>query len=516
MGYRDITAFDVNDGLIAVPAYAEPAGTGRYGNVNPGWKSDPIIYTVSDAAGISGECDLDVIFDLGNPICSGFSDTVSYNNVDPPQADPNNYNYSLPVIFADLVAVTGYSDPLLDDGSVGAGFPGNVPYPVTLTPPRTSGDTYSLVGQNVDFDIQSVYSLTDKAGNTGTCDWIVTLEVSICKWNEDAGEDHPYCDDLAPELVDGTCPLSASYNCDRDNLGCGCGSFTAPSFTDDKGAVNLDITATLNGVDVVDVANLPNQQLSLGANNIVYTAEDVHGQTATCSFTITYTDTTGPLVYVDGSSTDGCPDDIVQGEGTQLCVTSGTTYDSYSVSWIADDECVLDTKTYTTQTVDTSDAGLTQLTANANHAFSFTATDASGNPTPCTWNVYVADCAPPEITCEGPYNARIQQGSTTAVFTLSDGTEIDTDYAFSEGLSQTVTATATDDAGLIGAIISQNSNPNGENDGNTAGDFNAQIDFITVTNEYHSVDASLDTIDNTDDDADIDAGSLTAIAANCG
>merc|ERR1711975_1890 len=557
MGYRDITAFDVNDGLIAVPAYAEPAGTGRYGNVNPGWKSDPIIYTVSDAAGISGECDLDVIFDQGNPICSGFSDTVSYNNVDPPQADPNNYNYSLPVIFADLVAVTGYSDPLLDDGSVGAGFPGNVPYPVTLTPPRTSGDTYSLVGQNVDFDIQSVYSLTDKAGNTGTCDWIVTLEVSICKWNEDAGEDHPYCDDLAPELVDGTCPLSASYNCDRDNSGCGCGSFTAPSFTDDKGAVNLDITATLNGVDVTNVADLPNQQLSLGANAIIYTATDVHGQTATCSFTITYTDDTSPLVYVDGSSTDGCPDHIVQGEGTQLCVNSGTTYDSYSVSWIADDECVLDTKTYTTQTVDTSDAGLTQLTANANHVFSFTAYDASNNPTPCTWNVYVADCAPPEITCEGPYNARIQQGSTTAVvnfvatgtdssgveptvvFTLSDGTEIDTDYAFSEGLSQTVTATATDDAGLtdtcdievniyeaypegtfeaalIGAIISQNSNPNGENDGNTAGDFNAQIDFITVTNEYHSVDAAIAAADGNDDNADIDGTSFAATAASCG
>merc|ERR1711975_91625 len=343
----------------------------------------------------------------------------------------------------------------------------------------------------------------------------LTLVGSICRWNLDQGNDapnHPYCDDEEPELVANTCPSSETYNCDLHNSGCGCGSFTAPSFTDDKGAVNLDITATLNGVDVVDVANLPNQQLSLGANNIVYTAEDVHGQTATCSFTITYTDTTGPLVYVDGSSTDGCPDDIVQGEGTQLCVTSGTTYDSYSVTWVADDECVLDTKTYTTQTVDTSDAGLTQLTANANHAFSFTATDASGNPTPCTWNVYVADCAPPEITCEGPYNARIQQGSTTAVvnfvatgtdssgveptvvFTLSDGTEIDTDYAFSEGLSQTVTATDTCDiivniyeaypegtfeAALIGAIISQNSNTD-------------------------------------DDNADIDAGSLTATAANCG
>merc|ERR1712178_210967 len=414
-------------------------------------------------------------------------------------------------------------------------------------------------GLNTSEEIYSEYTLYDLAGNRGTCDWRLTLVGSICRWNLDQGNDapnHPYCDDEEPELVANTCPSSETYNCDLHNSGCG--SFTAPSFTDDKGAVNLDITATLNGVDVVDVANLPNQQLSLGANNIVYTAEDVHGQTATCSFTITYTDTTGPLVYVDGSSTDGCPDDIVQGEGTQLCVTSGTTYDSYSVSWIADDECVLDTKTYTTQTVDTSDAGLTQLTANANHAFSFTAYDASNNPTPCTWNVYVADCAPPEITCEGPYNARIQQGSTTAVvnfvatgtdssgveptvvFTLSDGTEIDTDYAFSEGLSQTVTATATDDAGLtdtcdiivniyeaypegtfeaalIGAIISQNSNPNGENDGNTAGDFDAQIDFITVTNEYHSVDASLDTIDNTDDDnADIDAGSLTAIAANCG
>merc|ERR1712178_449308 len=440
------------------------------------------------------------------------------NNVDPPQADPNNYNYSLPVIFADLVAGTEYLDPLLDDGSVGAGFPGNVPYPVTLTPPRTSGDTYSLVGQNVDFDIQSVYSLTDKAGNTGTCDWIVTLEVSICKWNEDAGEDHPYCDDLAPELVDGTCPLSASYNCDRDNLGCGCGSFTAPSFTDDKGAVNLDITATINGVDVTNVADLPNQQLSLGANAIIYTATDVHSQTATCSFTITYTDDTSPLVYVDGSSTDGCPDDIVQGEGTQLCVTSGTTYDPYSVSWIADDECVLDTKTYTTQTVDTSDAGLTQLTANANHAFSFTAYDASNNPTPCTWNVYVADCAPPEIPCEGPYNARIQQGSTTAVVNfaatatddagLTDTCDIEVNIyeAYPEG---------TFEAALIGAIISQNSNPNGENDGNTAGDFNAQIDFITVTNEYHSVDAIAAAPDGNDDNADIDAGSLTAIAANC-
>merc|ERR1711975_154137 len=384
----------------------------------------------------------------------------------------------------------------------------------------------------------------------------LTLVGSICRWNLDQGNDapnHPYCDDEEPELVANTCPSSETYNCDLHNSGCG--SFTAPSFTDDKGAVNLDITATLNGVDVVDVANLPNQQLSLGANNIVYTAEDVHGQTATCSFTITYTDTTGPLVYVDGSSTDGCPDDIVQGEGTQLCVTSGTTYDSYSVSWIADDECVLDTKTYTTQTVDTSDAGLTQLTANANHAFSFTATDASGNPTPCTWNVYVADCAPPEITCEGPYNGRIQQGSTTAVvnfvatstdssgveptvvFTLSDGTEIDTDYAFSEGLSQTVTATATDDAGLtdtcdievniyeayptgtfeaalIGAIVTQNSDPNGENDGSATGDFDAAITFITVTNQYHDISAveGPAAADNDNDDITV---SVYEIAANC-
>merc|ERR1711912_202744 len=149
-----------------------------------------------------------------------------------------------------------------------------------------------------------------------------------------------------------------------------------------------------------------------------------------------------------------------------------------------------------------------------------TATDASGNPTPCTWNVYVADCAPPEITCEGPYNARIQQGSTTAVVNfvatatddagLTDTCDIIVNIyeAYPEG---------TFEAALIGAIISQNSNPNGENDGSTAGDFNAQIDFITVTNEYHSVDASLDNIDNSDDDnADIDAGSLTATAANCG
>merc|ERR1712178_30573 len=389
----------------------------------------------------------------------------------------------------------------------------------------------------------------------GTCDWRLTLVGSICRWNLDQGNDapnHPYCDDEEPELVANTCPSSETYNCDLHNSGCGCGSFTAPSFTDDKGAVNLDITATLNGVDVVDVANLPNQQLSLGANNIVYTAEDVHGQTATCSFTITYTDTTGPLVYVDGSSTDGCPDDIVQGEGTQLCVTSGTTYDSYSVSWIADDECVLDTKTYTTQTVDTSDAGLTQLTANANHAFSFTAYDASNNPTPCTWNVYVADCAPPEITCEGPYNARIQQGSTTAVvnfvatgtdssgveptvvFTLSDGTEIDTDYAFSEGLSQTVTATATDDAGLtdtcdievniyeaypegtfeaalIGAIISQSNNPNGY----TAGDFNAEITFLTATNIYHSVTPSINPDHNGNYNAEISNNGISPVSASC-
>merc|ERR1712054_725444 len=240
------------------------------------------------------------------------------------------------------------------------------------------------------------------------------------------------------------------------------------------------------------------------------------------------------------------------GEGTQLCVTSGTTYDSYSVSWIADDECVLDTKTYTTQTVDTSDAGLTQLTANANHAFSFTATDASGNPTPCTWNVYVADCAPPEITCEGPYNARIQQGSTTAVvnfvatatdssgveptvvFTLSDGTEIDTDYAFSEGLSQTVTATATDDAGLtdtcdievniyeaypegtfeaalIGAIISQSNNPNGY----TAGDFNAEITFLTATNIYHSVTPSINPDHNGNYNAEISNNGISPVSASC-
>merc|ERR1712178_231764 len=541
------TAFDTTDGIIGVVPTAPTdygSGTGEGTQIFHG-------YTVSDLIGNVGSCTLPVLYDITPPDCTDFSAQPAYIPADGPA--PNNYNYSEVVTFSEPNA----ADPLLADGSAPSGI--DTTYGIVLFPPRVSGQNWYL-GLNTSEEIYSEYTLYDLAGNRGTCDWRLTLVGSICRWNLDQGNDapnHPYCDDEEPELVAGTCPLSASYNCDNDNSGCGCGSFTAPSFTDDKGAVNLDITATLNGVDVVDVANLPNQQLSLGANNIVYTAEDVHGQTATCSFTITYTDTTGPLVYVDGSSTDGCPDDIVQGEGTQLCVTSGTTYDSYSVSWIADDECVLDTKTYTTQTVDTSDGGLTQLTANALHAFSFTAYDASNNPTPCTWNVYVADCAPPEITCEGPYNARIQQGSTTAVvnfvatgtdssgveptvvFTLSDGTEIDTDYAFSEGLSQTVTATATDDAGLtdtcdievniyeaypegtfeaalIGAIISQNSNPNGENDGNTAGDFNAQIDFITVTNEYHSVDALTGAPDGNDDNADIDAGSLTAIAANCG
>jgi hypothetical protein len=541
--FRDVTSFDTTDGEISVAAYADPVTTGRYGNVNAGWLSDPIVYYVYDDAGNAGFCPLDVIYDKGFPECAGFEDIVSYVPND--GAGKDNYNYSQEVDFPEIV---GFSDPLLDDGSVGSGFPSSVPDPTTLTPPRVNGDQYDLSGETSDFYIHSYYDLTDKAGNPGGCDWEVYLIVSECQWNLDY--DIPYCDDTQPQLVEGTCPTSNSYNCDTDNEDCGCGVFTAPQFTDDKGKVHLDITATVNGDDVADVAGLPNQPLSIGDNLIVYTATDVHGQTAICDFTITYTDNTAPLVYVDGSETPGCPDNIVKDSDEQLCVTEGTTYDSYSLTYLGEDECVLDTTVFTTETFTPTDP----LDANENHAFSFTIYDSASppNPTHCAWNVYVADCAPPEISCQGPYNERNAQGTTataidflaTATDTSGEDAVITYEYngspitppsSFAVG-SHTVTATATDngdntaqcdiiiniyeaypvgtfEAALTGAVITQNG---AQGDSTTTGDYSADIDFITVTNTFHSVDAAVAGASGDNNNADITANSLTATAASCG
>ncbi|MEG4235765.1 HYR domain-containing protein [Microcoleus sp. Pol11C3] len=119
--------------------------------------------------------------------------------------------------------------------------------------------------------------------------------------------------------------------------------------------------------------------LSKGVHTIVYTAVDVNGRTSTASFTVTVTDDQAPVIT-------GCPSTInintTPGQCTGVALWNPPT---------ASDNCVGVTMTGTHVSGQTFPIGTTTVT--------YTATDASGLSTSCSFNVVVTDKQLPSITC---------------------------------------------------------------------------------------------------------------------
>jgi gliding motility-associated-like protein len=270
----------------------------------------------------------------------------------------------------------------------------------SLTTSHAPGSIFPIGNTNV------VYTATDAYGNTSTC----SFQVSVT--------------DTTPPLITG-CPaninLFAAANCKAT------ATWLAPIATDNCAVQTLTGTHTSG------------TEFSLGSTTVTYTATDAAGNSSTCSFTVNVTDNTPPLI-------DGCP--------TTIHVFAAANCKAI-VNWTApasSDNCVVQTFTSTHAPGSQFDLGSTTVT--------YTATDAAGNISTCSFTVNVTDNTPPVIT-SCPANINISAAANCKALvnwtapTASDNCAVQTFTSTKAPGSQfdlgstTVTYTATDAAGNI-------------------------------------------------------------------
>ena len=190
-------------------------------------------------------------------------------------------------------------------------------------------------------------TVTDVAGNTSTCIAVVTIE-----------------DNSIPVVV---CPSNITQNSILNN----CGKIVNYSIgvTD-----NCPIVTQIDGTGLTAGSLFP-----VGVTNQTYDITDAGGNSVTCSFTVTIVDIQDPTIT-------GCPSNIVVSNDLNNC--------NANVFWTAptaSDNCpgvVLTTSILPGSNFAVGTAPVT-----------YTATDASGRTTTCTFSVTVQDTQLPTITC---------------------------------------------------------------------------------------------------------------------
>jgi gliding motility-associated-like protein len=331
----------------------------------------PVTYTAADAAGNTSTCTFNVIVqDATKPVISGC---------------PSNITVSANV---SCQAVASWTAPTFTDNCSGG----------TLTTTKAPGSTFSVGTTPV------TYTATDAAGNTSTCTFNVIVQ------------------DVTKPVISG-CPSNITVTA---NASCqAVVSWTAPTFTDNCSGGTLTTTKT------------PGSTFSVGTTRVTYTATDAAGNTSACTFNVIVQDVTKPVI-------SGCPSNIT---------VSANASCQAVVSWTAPiftDNCSGGTLTTTKAPGSTFSVGTTPVT--------YTAKDAAGNASTCSFNVIVQDLidplisgCPSDITVTANTSCKAVVSWTAPTFTdnCSGGTLTATKTpgsTFSIG-STLVTYTATDAMG---------------------------------------------------------------------
>lgn len=127
-------------------------------------------------------------------------------------------------------------------------------------------------------------------------------------------------------------------------------------------------------VESVNVSHPIGSSFPKGTTVVTYTAKDVAGNTATCSFKVTVVDNIKPIL-------SSCPADKTVTANASCQAVVNWAPPSYS------DNCLGTSLSSTASPGDTFSKGTTVVT--------YTATDASGNTATCSFDVTVVDDAPP-------------------------------------------------------------------------------------------------------------------------
>lgn len=214
------------------------------------------------------------------------------------------------------------------------------------------------------------YEATDGSGNQATC----SFEVEVT-------------DDEAPFI---TCPENLTLFSDSGQCSA-IYEFELPGVTD-----NCDPS-----VSVIQTAGpASGTALPLGTTTYSFSATDVAGNETTCSYEVTVLDNESPTI-------DGCPDDMLIELQPEACDTVVT----FAVP-SATDNCSV-TLDQTAGPAPGSDL------SPGTYEIEFTAEDAAGNQTLCSFNITVVDVTPPTMICPEP----IETCDREVVFTPPTATD---------------------------------------------------------------------------------------------
>jgi len=219
-----------------------------------------------------------------------------------------------------------------------------------------------------------VYTATDAAGNSETCEFVVTIT-----------------DDVAPTFD--LCPADQSFGLSTGECGYS-GSIVIPMASDPCGQVSVAPTNPL-----------PNP-FPVGTTTVTYVATDLSGNTANCVFDVIVSDSDAPTV-------DVCPNDTTYIASAGECsAIANWTSPSFS------DPCGGITVTSNFDIGDAVPLG-TNLVV-------YTATDASGNSVTCEFTVTVEEeDAPVFSSCPSTITVSAPAGSCEAVVTFAAPTATD-------------------------------------------------------------------------------------------
>lgn len=332
----------------------------------------------------------------------------------------SNPRFQVDVVIGDIVAPTFSGCP--SDMSVNATL-GSCDAVVSWSAPTASDNCGSATvnqtigsvsGSTFPVGVHSIqYTATDGAANTSVCSFTITV-----------------VDNQAP-VISG-CPSNISVNATAGTCAATV-SWTAPTFNDNCAGGSISLTA----------GSAPGSSFPVGVTTITYTATDASGNTSTCSFTVTVTDTQAPTI-------SGCPSNISQSSTAGTCGrvvtwTAPTANDNCSGASISQTAGLAPGSTFP--------VGTTTIT--------YTATDGAGLTATCSFTVTISDTENPTISgCPSSqtFNStagvcgRVHTWTTPTVSDNCSGASIVQTAGPTSGSTfpvgaTTVTYTATDGAG---------------------------------------------------------------------
>ncbi|MDX1479795.1 MAG: HYR domain-containing protein, partial [Saprospiraceae bacterium] len=297
--------------------------------------------------------------------------------------------------------------------------------------------TYTVVGTEFDptdvFDNCPVTLSNDKNGSASLAGAVFDLGTTIITWTVDDQHGNTSTCTLSVTVEDNQAPQIVCANAVRSTDTGQCTYTIAGSELDALPSDNCTDFTFVN--DSTGTNTLAGMTLSIGVHVITWTVDDQHGQTATCSMTITVEDNESPVITCAANATRDTD------SGVCTYTVSGSEFDPITVS----DNCT--DLTYTNDLTGTTTlAG--EVLSRGVHVITWTVDDQHGQTATCAMTITVEDNEVPAITCPSSGVRAAEPGLCNYTVT---GTEFDPiavtdncpDYVFANTYDTTGTLAGT-------------------------------------------------------------------------